>query len=230
MKKGVIIMVILLVAAIAGTYTVFVRYVAPKQQELIAHEKEAEALRVKIIDLEKIFSRTVPEKVIQAWQEGKQPWVNASRSRTGFFKIKGVPEIEIPDEAIPRFWYSDEYPKLEDGLFQTAAEKRITLGNIDFGINKPDYYDGKNPSEEEILEQINKYNYGIAMTEVIFDAEPTRVDDVVIWPVMPVHRGKSGEVFMRSIGYRFQIQYEDLLRFLQKLNASKSYITEIASK
>ena len=86
--------------------------------------------------------------------------------------------------------------KLEDALYQKADEKRILLGDINFNVNKPSTYYGKNPTAEEILIEINKYKYGIAMTELIFDANPSQVNEVVIWPMRSAHKGKSGEVLL----------------------------------
>lgn len=230
MKRSYIIMSVLLLASSAGTYFVFAKYIRPMQQQLIEHEKEAAVIEERIKKLQVTFDSTQPEAVISVWEDAKQPWVNASKARTGYFKIEEIAEIEMPEGEIPRFWYREEFPKLEDGLFQRAAEKRIQLLDIDFGVNKPPFYEGKNPSAEEIQVEINKFKYGIAMTELIFDANPTVVSQVNIWPIQNLHNGKSGELFMRTIGYKITITYEELVKFLQKLSSSESYITVNAVK
>ena len=225
MKKGYIILAVFLLASLAGTYFILIRFVLPMQQELATHQAEAAALRTKIKSLEVTFNKTDPVAVIQAMQRSKQPWVNASKTRTSDFRIEELPEIEMPDDVIPRFWYDEEYPKIEDALYARAAENRIRLGSIDFDINPPSFYDGKNPTREEILEEINKYQYGVAMTEFIFDAKPIEVNNVYIWPMKSVNKGKSGEILTRTIGYSIEIRYLELLKFLQKLNLSDTYIT-----
>ncbi len=225
MKKSYIIVAVLLLASLAGTYAVYVRYVQPMSLQLVAHEKEAELLGKKIKELEVLFQKTVPEEIIRQWQEGKQPWINASKARAAFFQLEDIAEIEIPEGVIPRFWYIDEFPKMEESLFEEALEKKIVLGNINFDILPPSSFEGKNPSAEEILEQVNKYKYGIEMTRIIFDANPARVDEVRIWPQRPAVMKKSGSLETRTIGYRITISFEDLLKFLQKLKSSENYVT-----
>lgn len=230
MKKGYKIMVLLLLAAIAITIVIFIKYLLPMQQLLRSHEKEANDLSAKIEELQEEFDSTVPAVVIEEWQEQKQPWVRALNIRTPFFSPIEDDPIEIPEGVIPKFWYREEFPKLERELFQNAEDKGIRLTNISFDVELPNSYSDQNPSREEITEQINKFNFGKQMTEFIFEAKPMRVDEVVVWPSESYFKGKSGEVTTRTIGYRLIITYENLLKFLRKLNLTETYITVDAIK
>lgn len=223
-------MVLLLIVAIAITIAILKEYLIPMNQQLVTSRTEAKALSAKIEELEKEFDKTIPAVVIEKWQEQKQPWVRALNVRTPFFSPIEDDLIEIPDGVIPKFWYREEFPKLESELFQTANDKRIQLGNISFDVELPSSYSDKNPTREEVTEQINKFNYGKQMTEFIFDASPIRVDEVVVWPSESYFKGRSGEVTTRTIGYRLIINYENLLKFLRKLNLTETYTTVDAIK
>lgn len=219
-------MVVLFLVACGGTYAVFVKYVVPMRQQLVEQEKEADTILAKIKELQSEFENTVPDQVIRTLQEGKQPWVNASKQRTGFFKLEEIEEIEIPEGAIARFWYAEKYPELEASLYEAAAERGILLTTVNFDVQPPSVFGaGTNPKRAEILEEVNKYNYGIQMAKFIFDAGPTTVDSVDVWPKRVAYTGRSGIVYYRTTGYKITIQYEDLLRFLQKISLSEYYIT-----
>jgi hypothetical protein len=114
---------------------------------------------------------------------------------------------------------------MEDSLYEDAAERKIQLSNVNFDTLPPSSFEGKNPTAEEILKQVNKYNYGIQMTKIIFAAKPATVDEVRIWPQIPAVIKKSGSLETRTIGYRITITYDDLLRFLEKLKSSDYYVT-----
>lgn len=230
MNKSYIILVVLLLLSFGGTYGVYLRYVMPMKLQLIEHQNEVELLESKIKDLENDFDKSFPEDVIQLEQEKKQPWFNASKIRTAYFQLEEIEEIEMPEGVIPRFWYSDEHPRLKDALYQEAFEKKIILGNINFDIQPPSAFEGKNPKKEEILQEVNKYNYGIHMTRIIFAANPATVDNVEIWPRKPPVISKSGTLEMRTIGYKITITYENLLKFLQKMKLSEYYVTINAIK
>ncbi|MFP6580938.1 MAG: hypothetical protein VCD00_00110 [Candidatus Hydrogenedentota bacterium] len=224
-------MAVFFLASCAGTYAVFTKYVLPMQQQLAEQEKVEAAISKKIRELEVEFERTVPDVVIRALQDEKQPWVNASKARTVFFKLEEVSDIEIPENAIPRFWYEDKYPELEDSLYEAAGARGILLTSVDFDVKTPNFFgSGTNPTREEILKEVNKYNYGIQMTKFIFGANPSTVDSVNIWPKRSAYNGRSGTVYYRTTGYRITVMWDDLLRFLERLARSDYYVTVDAIK
>lgn len=231
MKKGYIIMAVFFLVFVGGIYGVFVQYVVPMRQELTSlQETEAEILD-KIQEMSDDFAGSIPEQYIQELNSQKRPWRLAVEQRTGYFELEEIEPIEMPEGVIPRFWYREEFPKLEDSVYQLAAERGIQLTNFDFGAKRPAAFGaGTNPSREEILEEINKYNYGIEMVKFIMDADPKIIKRVTLWPEREAYAGRSGKVVYRTTGYELAILWEDLMLFLQQLSARENYITVEAMK
>lgn len=217
--------------SIGGIYGVFVQYVVPMRQELMALEENESQIRTKIEALEKEFGASRPEEYIELLRKQRQPWIDAARARTPFFDMETYDPIEVPENVIPRFWYREKFPEIEQTIDQIASEKGVYLNQTSFGERRPEAFGtGTNPSREEIMQELNKFSYGVQMTEFILGASPYTVESVVIWPSGQAYNGVSGIVTYRTTGYRITISWERLLTFLQKLSARDTYITIEAIK
>ena len=217
-------MVLFLLLASAGTYFAYEKYFKPIQTELVKNEKKSEKLQSKIENLEKIFKKTKPPIVLEVLEEDKQPWMRASRDRLAYFRAEESEKVDIPDDEFPHFWYAKEYPKMQDELYQFAREKGVQLAVLDFNIKTPEYFEGSSPTRKEIIDEVNKYNYGVKMTKFILEAKPKYLERVSIWPKRIIKPSKSGDITMITTGYKMQIMNEDLLRFLVRLDESDTYV------
>lgn len=231
MKKSYIIMGVAFLLFAGGIYGVFITYVMPMGQELAELEKTETEILKKIEVMETAFDGSKPEAYLAGLREQQGPWRVALQQRTPYFQREDVEKIEMPEDVIPRFWYREMFPDLEDSVQQMAKERKITLLDFSFGEKRPEAYGpGTNPSREEILEQVNKYNYGIQMVKFIMDANPRVVKSVVLWPERKAHSGRSGEVTYRTTGYEISIMWDDLMQFLQRLSNRSTYVTVEAIK
>lgn len=224
MKNSYILIVIFLLLASAGTYFSYMKYFLPIQNEYATNKKTAEDYLKKIKKLEKTFGKREPERVIEQLNEAKQPWLEASRKHVSYFYTEAVEKAEMPEDVIPSFWYKEKYPKIQAELNEYAREKGVFVQALNFNILPPSHFEGKSPTRREVLDEVDKFNYGIAMTKFILTAKPKVLQQVVIWPVRTVRESRSGEVKMHTTGYRMQIMNEDLIRFLESLNQWDTYM------
>ena len=226
MKKGYIIMAAFFLIFAGGIYGVFVQYVMPMRQELTSLEKSEQEFLDKIDEMKKEFDGSRPEEYIRQLEAQKVPWKRALDQRTDYFKLEEVEAIEMPEDVIPRFWYREFFPTLEESVYELARERGIQLMAFSFGERRPDEFGpGTNPSREEILEEVNKYNYGIEMTKFIMDANPKVITNVTLWPDRQVYSSRNGDVTFRTTGYEISIMWEDLMLFLQRLANNPTFIT-----
>lgn len=224
MKKSYIGIIIFLLLASAGTYFAYQTYFLPIQTELVKNKTTATQLQAKIKSLEETFNKTEPPVVIKALSEEKQPWVRASRAHLVYFKTEEIEKAEIPQDEFPRFWYKDRYPKMETELYEFARERGVQLAAIDFGIKQPSSFENTSPTRRDVLKEVDKFNAGIAKAKFILEANPSYLERMEIWAPRTVLKSKSGNVEMYTTGYTIEITNENLMRFLERLNRSETYL------
>lgn len=232
MRKGYFLLVAVLLACVACTIAVYQFYVKERLKELGEHEKEEDKLRTKIQELEDTFYRTKPEVVLTEWREKTQPWADAVDRRSEFFNLGETPvQIEIPEEKIPKFYYPEEYKKLEDGLYAYADEKGCSLGNLVFrNIRPPDSLRGQNPSPAQVSGWLTRYGFGASATRLVIDSGATNIIQLEVWPPRKVMPGRSGTVVLRTIGTRILISNENLVKFMEEMRSSDRYFSIEAIK
>lgn len=225
MKKSVIFLSILLVLSIAGTYAVYELYVKQRMKELAEHLERERQLTAKIQKLETTFFGTSPQVVLQEWREATQPWSDALERRTTFFALdKGVERVQIPAEAIPRFYYRDELPKRIQALQEYAEQKNVIVSDVNCGVPAFDSFKaGSNPTRAEIADHFLKYDYCASITRLLIDAGPESLQPLTIWPEMETKLKSGGTVRERTTGVRMKIRLEPLSRFLDSVGQSDRY-------
>lgn len=227
MRKGYFLLVAVLLVCAACTVAVYQFYVKERLKDLGAHEREEEKLRAKILELEDTFFQTKPEVVLTEWREKTQPWADAVDRRSEFFNLGEAPvRVEIPEEKIPKFYYPEEYKKLEDELYAYAAEKRCTLGNLRFrDVRLPDSLRGQNPSPTQVSGWLTRYGFGAAATRLVIDSGATSISQLEVWPARKVMAGRSGIVILRTVGSRISISNENLVKFIESMRSSDRYFS-----
>jgi hypothetical protein len=228
MKKSQIIITLVLIASIIGTFAVYQLYVKVRYTELKDHKNEEAKLRAKIDLLSDKFHQTKPEIVLELWNSRKQPWFSSIKQRTEYFQLRDIEEIKVPDDVIPRIWYGEEYPKLEKKLEEMALASgtELNASTVKFGVKTPaDYPPGTNPRRNEIQANIDLYLYGIEMTRLLIDHKAAQIDNIVMWNPRENPRGRTGTIKKSTTGYDFDITWANLTSLLESLRTNDRHYT-----
>ncbi len=227
MKKSAILLTLLLISSIAGTYAVYERYVKPSLKELGDHEEEERQLKKKITQLEETFFRTKPDTVLSIWRTETQPWADAVDKRVTFYDLGQVPlEVEIPEEErdIAKWFYKKEHPRLVREIEVAAWEKGISLPDPAFGTPDPSFYGpGSDPSAEEISEHLARLEFGKAVAELLIDEGVKTISVLEIWPEQIAVSGRRGDVKTRTTGLAFTIPMRNFVVFFDNLSQKDRY-------
>lgn len=224
MKKGTIFAIMALLAGLAGTGAVYQYVVKERIKQLGQHLAEEEKLRKKIGSLEEVFSRTRPDKVLSLWRQRTQPWADAVAERSRYYNMGELTlSHEVPQEVIPKFYFTEQYPKLVEDLYDYAYDNNCIIGEFTFGVLPPGPMVDTNPKNREVARWLGRYQYGSEMTKFIIDAGAVEVPTVVIWPTRENPPGRSGGLFARTVGYSIVIGLSDLVEFLDKLRTSDRF-------
>lgn len=224
MKKSAVLLTILLIASIAGTYAVYELYVKEKMKALGEHTEQVKQLETRIQALQDTFSGSRPQEIIDQWRQATQPWAEAVDGRARFFTMGNLIEpVEIPEEVIPKIYYSKELPKRIDQLIAYAQDKNVTIGDTGCGVPSENFYgQGTNPPPAEIKKHLETYDYCAALTRMVIDAGPISVEPLRIWPETPIQT-KSGIIRKRVTGITMTTTTEPLVRFLDRLAQSDRF-------
>ena len=152
MNKGLVIAIVLLISALLGMAALYQFYVKAIIEDLQEKKTTREQIEKKLHELETTFHGTKPEVIIKTWRQETQPWADAITERTDFFKSGGELEsLKVPEESIPKFYYANEFPKLEERLWDYVDEKRCEISDgLKFGAPSPGTLTGNHPSVEEV--------------------------------------------------------------------------------
>ena len=227
MNKGLVIAIVLLISALLGMAALYQFYVRVMIEDLQQKQTDREQIEQKLNDLETMFYNTKPEVIIKTWRQETQPWADAVYRRTDFFQLRDTPDpIDVPENKIPKFFYADEFPKLEERLLDYVDEKRCAIpGGLTFGAPSPDSLTGSNPSEEEVEKWLNDYEYGAYIIRFVADSGASRIFELKIWPSKTFLTGSTGTIEHRRIGFTVSLTYEELVSFLENMRTSDRYFS-----
>ena len=228
MKNSYIILTLLLIASLIGTFAVYKLFVEERMNELADHQKEEKELRKKIGEMEEKFFGTDPEKILELWRNKKQPWTNAAKNRSEFFQMTKINRYgEVPEEysSYPKFFYETELPKLRNQLNTMAFDSGTSLSGInDFDVpSETSFGFGTNPEWAELQGHLNVYLYGIELTRMLVEAKATTIKRVAFWKGMEKFQGKGGALRLRTTGYSFTISMRELTELLEELRTADTY-------
>lgn len=227
MNKGLVIAIMLLISALAGMAALYQFYVKEIIKDLQEKTADREQIEKKLEDLETTFYKTKPEVIIKRWRQETQPWAEAVFQRTDFFELRDEPKpIQVPEGKIPKFFYVEEFPKLEDRLWDYVDEKQCRIPNgLNFNAPAPKSLTGKNPSAEEVETWMIDYEYGASIIRFVADSGASEIKSLAIWPSETILKGSAGTIERRRIGFDVFLKYEDLVTFLEKLRTSDRYFS-----
>ena len=227
MRKSTILLTLLLVSSIAGTYAVYELYVKQRWKELGDHQKEEEQLRKKITQLEELFFRTKPDTVLSVWRAEIQPWATAVDRRTDFYTLGQIPlKVEIPEEekGLAKWYYRRVHTKMVQEVETRAWQSGVILPDPAFGTPDPSFYgQGSDPSAEEISEMLAQFEFGKAVAYLLIDSGVKTISVLEIWPEQIAIAGRRGDVKSRMTGLAFTIPMRNWVVFFENLSQEDRY-------
>lgn len=227
MKKSAILLTLLLVGSIAGTYAVYELYVKKTLRELGDHLEEEKLLQERLTQLEETFFRTKPETVLSTWRSEVQPWADAVDRRAAFFNLGDIPlRVPIPEEEreLAKWYYAEVQPKMVREIETKAWESGFRLPDPTFGTPDPKTYgQGKDPPPREISRHLARLEFGKAITEILIDARVKNIRSLEIWPEQVEISGRSGDVKSRTTGLDVTLSMRDFALFIDKLSQEDRY-------
>jgi hypothetical protein len=228
MNKGTIIGVILLLAAFGATAAVYFLYFQTRLTELKEHQTAMNGIHKRLTELGTTFSNTQPPVVVDTWNQGLQPWIEAVLARTDFFNIAEVPEqVDVPEDDLHKFFYMEKHPQLQKELMDYAYNNACYLGAFDFGV--PDRTTiGPDPSREDVAKWLTRYEFGSAVTKLLITNNASYIENVVLWPMKATNVGTSrgaGSIESFTAGVRFAMTLEELANFLETLRTEQRYFS-----
>ncbi len=227
MKKSVILLTLLLVGSIAGTYAVYELYVKKRMRELGEHLEEEKLLQERLTELEETFFHTKPETVLSTWRAEVQPWADAVDRRSGFYNLGDIPlRVPIPEEEreLAKWYYAEVQPKMVREIETKAYESGFSLPDPAFGTPDPKSYgQGDDPPPREISKHLAQIEFGKAITDILVDARVKSVRSLEIWPEQTEVSGRSGDVKSRTTGLAITIGMREFVTFIDKLSQKDRY-------
>lgn len=226
MKKATIIGVLLLLASSGAIAAVYQFYVKERLADYAKHLEEGKRLHAKIETMQETFSQTRPDVVIAEWRRKAQPWAMAVDQRAEYFRLAVLPEtsepVALPTDAIPRFWYKSEYPKLRDAIVRHARANNCVF-NPNFGV--PDDNIGGNPTAADVVGYIEKINYYSSIARMLIDRKARSISTIYPWPVRTGYDGRRGTVKYHTVGLVFSMTTRDFVEFLEWLRTQDRFVT-----
>ena len=228
-NKTVVIMVVLLLAAFGGMAAGYQFYVKDRMKELNDHLAREQALKNKIQQMETAFADKEtgeglkPEFVLAEYRGQLGPWRDSVQRRGEYFELNSdTRNIEIPEGAVPRYYYKEEYPKLLEAL-NTKAWTEQTYLAASFPVPDPSQYDGQNPKPELIEQHLRDIAFYTDIAELLISHDATRINAIVMWP--PVNDGsiRSGDLIKRTTGLDFSMGLSQLTNFWTTLLRDEQY-------
>ena len=215
---------LLLIGSIVGGYQFYFK----EQLEIYAENREKRDTLVQIVDrLENSFRGEggvgVPDEMVAKTRQRVRPYADAVERRARFFNIEGMEEFDpVPEGDIPRFHYQEVMPRKWNELIQKARGARTVYNqNINFNVPFPEDLAGRTVTRQQVHNWLRTLSFGASVAEMLFDANARRIDDINVWPdrETPLLR-------FRTVGLAFTMEFNDLARFLERLELEDSrYLT-----
>lgn len=213
-----------LAIALGATGAVYQFYVKERLRELAEHQAKKAQLESRIDELEATFARTKPTVMLNEWSRIAQPWEDTVKTRSTFFQLddKLTSESVVPEGKIPRFYYAEVYPEKAKYLQELAYRNGISF-IPNYGVQDPQSISGTNPSAEQVAAWLTRMDTYTAVAEMLIEAKPLQINDIVLWPPRKGPGGRSGEVEFVTVGLNFTMGMKEFATFLNDLRLRRRY-------
>ncbi|MFP4173723.1 MAG: hypothetical protein ACLFV4_12505 [Candidatus Hydrogenedentota bacterium] len=223
-KIAPIVMVLLFVAALGGSWQFYFR---ERLEQYAENQQHLEELEEKLNTLESAFAAedggvVDPEFVIARWQEAVEPWSEALTQRASFFEIEALPEEPlVPEDETPRFYYEEQIEERVQELFQYAWDNNCNIPQTTFGVPTQEQVSGQEVNREQAERWLRRFNFGDAAMRRFIDANALQINEFQVWPP----RMEYGILEMRTVGAFFYMRINDLVPMLESFGREDQYYT-----
>ena len=228
-NKTLVIMVVLLLAAFGGMAAGYQFYVKDRMKELNDHLAREQALKTKIQQMQTAFADIEtgqgikPEFVLAEYRNQLGPWRDSVQRRGAYFELHtDARDIEVPEGAVPRYYYKEQYPKLLQDLNTKAWSEQTALA-ANFPVPDPATYDGQNPNPETIEEHLRDIAFYTDIAELLIAHNAVRIESIVPWEPVTDDSIRSGDLVKRTTGLHFTMSLTDLTNFWSTLLRDDQY-------
>lgn len=204
-----------LIASVAGVYQFYFR----EHLAIYAENREHRETLVQIAQrLENSFRGEqgvgVPNLMVERTRQHVVPYQDAVERRARFFNVAGMQDFNrVPEGTIARFHFQEEHPRMWNELRQAANQARCFFNDgIDFGVPFPDDLTGQ-VNEQQVNRWLRQFSFGKSVAQMLFDANATQIANINVWPDRD-----EGLLRKRTVGLAFTIPFNDLARFLERLD------------
>jgi hypothetical protein len=177
--------------------------------------------------------------VIQQHLAVVESWKDAITTRLPYFDDSEWREYEKPPEDvfILQFWYGEQTAAMTEELWEKAQKKygaqvyqSIPMDvQTMLGVAYAEQWQGYDITTKLVGEQLERLRYGISLIELLMDGNAKYIRQVSLYDNVPSNFvGASLE--NSRVGLAFNMEMEDLVKFLDKMRMSDKYFNVEAIK
>jgi hypothetical protein len=189
--------------------------------------------------LNSTFKGEDPDAVIQQHLAVVESWKDAITTRLPYFDDSEWREYEKPPEDvfILQFWYGEQTAAMTKELWEKAQKKygaqvyqSIPMDvQTMLGVAYAEQWQGYDITTKLVGEQLERLRYGISLIELLMDGNAKYIRQVSLYDNVPSNFvGASLE--NSRVGLAFNMEMEDLVKFLDKMRMSDKYFNVEAIK
>jgi hypothetical protein len=239
MKRDRVIYISALVLMFAVCFGVYQFYFKAKLVKYAEDKALLASLNTTYSSLNSTFKEEDPDAVIQQHLAVVESWKDAISARLPYFDDSEWREYEKPPEDvfILQFWYGEQTAAMTKELWEKAQKKygaqvyqSIPMDvQTMLGVAYAEQWQGFEITTQLVGEQLERLRYGISLFELLMDANAKYIRQVSLYDAAP--SGFVGATVENSrVGLAFNMEMEDLVKFLDKLRMSDKYFNVEAIK
>ena len=234
MKRDRVIYISALVLMFAVCFGVYQFYFKAQLVKYAEDKALLAALNSTYSSLNSTFKAEDPDAVIQQHQAVVESWKDAISARVPYFDDSEWREYEKPplDVFILQFWYGEQTTAMTKELWDKAQKKygaqvyqSIPMDvQTMLGVAYAEQWQGLAITTELVGAQLERLRYGISLIELLMDANAKYIRQVSIYE--PIPSSFVGATVENSrVGLAFNMEMEDLVKFLDQLRMADKYFS-----
>ena len=232
MKRDRVIYISALVLMFAVCLGVYQFYFKAKLVKYAEDKALLASLNSTYSSLNTTFKEEDPDAVIQQHLAVVESWKDAISARLPYFDDSDWREYEKPPEDvfILQFWYGEQTAAMTKALWEEAQKKYgaqvyqsipMEIQTM-LGVPYAEEYQGYDINTKIVGDQLERLSYGISLFEMLMKANAKYIRQVSIYEPAPSGFVKDA-VENSRVGLAFNMEMEDLVKFLDSLRMSDKY-------
>lgn len=214
----------LVVLAVVGAVYQF--YYKKQVEEYNKNILRLEQLQRALQTMERKFEGFIPKEYVALKTAQVQPLAEELGTRSTFFSIADMTEIDpIPEGVMLKFYYEEQCNKMCADLQREAMTKGPYFTypvNSIFGAIPPGEFSRTTLNARKVKDNLRKIRFGISVTRMLMDANAVAIGGVEVWPK---YNAYDGLLEMHTAGLAFMMTAASLAEFLDGLRAKDRYFS-----